>query len=177
MRSSSTGSTYLSEMGIEVWVPRITEVPKFQHHFFSDGSNKWTCCVVLEVGNESKRVSITLLLDNMMLAVGLSRCSVKYDSPAGESPQDIIEEIVSLDEILKEHNPDFLLMSGFKVQHLITDANDKKKSPGVLKLGNNDISFYSIESMFGLLENPIRKREVWQTLSKLQNSLQKFDAT
>jgi hypothetical protein len=29
--------------------------------------------------------------------------------------------------------------------------------------------------LLGLLENPVRKREVWQTLSKLQNSFEKVE--
>ena len=175
MSYSSSGIAHLSEMGIDVWTPRISEVPKFQHHFFSDHSNKRTCCVVLKVGNEAAGVSVALLLDNMMLAVGLSRCSLKDDSLARENPKDIIEEEVSLDEILKYHTPDFLLLSGFKIHHLITNANEKKKSPSVLNLGDYDLSFYSIESLLELLENPVRKREVWQTLSKLQNRFEKVE--
>ena len=147
MSYSSSGIAHLSEMGIDVWTPRISEVPKFQHHFFSDHSNKRTCCVVLKVGNEAAGVSVALLLDNMMLAVGLSRCSLKDDSQVRDN----------------------------LIHHLITNATERKKSPSVLNLGNDDLSFYSIESLLGLLENPVRKREVWQTLSKLQNSFEKVE--
>ena len=174
MSSSNSGSAHLSEMGIDVWTPRITEVPKFQHYFFSDDSNKRTCCVVLKVGNEPAEVSAALLLDNMMLAVGLSRRHLN-DSLARENSKDIIEEAASLDEVLKRHTPDFLLLSGLKIHHLITDANEKKKSSGVLNLGNYDLSFYSIESLLELLENPVRKREAWQTLSKLETSCEKVE--
>ena len=174
MSFSRSGSAHLSEMGIDVWTPRITEVPKFQHYFFSDDSNKRTCCVVLKVGNEPAEVSAALLLDNMMLAVGLSRRHLN-DSLGRENPKDVIEEAASLDEVLKRHTPDFLLLSGLKIHHLITDANEKKKSSGVLNLGNYDLSFYSIESLLELLENPVRKREAWQTLSKLETSCEKVE--
>ena len=129
---------------------------------------------MLKVGNEPAEVSVALLLDNMMLAVGLSRRHLN-DSLGRENPKDVIEEAASLDEVLKRHTPDFLLLSGLKIHHLITDANEKKKSPTVLNLDNYDLSFYSIESLFELLENPGRKREVWQTLSKLQNRFEKVE--
>ena len=175
MTSSNSGIAHLSEIGVDVWIPRVIEDHQFQCHFFFDDSGEYSCCVVIKAGNEAAEKDAAHLLDNMMRATGLSRRSLIDDSLVNANPKKLVEGTTSLEETLKCHTPDSLLLSGFKIHQLIVGANEKKKSRNVINLGNLSIKFWSVESAFALLEKPARKREAWQVLKQLQASVEKVE--